>query len=296
MKQVFVESRESQIRLTNDGRLQVIFLGEGSAFARTRFQSNMILVKGDNHVMIDIGSRASMALAEAGLGPLDIENLLVTHSHADHIGGMEEWCLTARYVAPFALGCARGEYRPRLFTTTDYAHILWDYSLRGGLEHSEETQPGRRLALSNYVNLAYGDYQAGFGRPVYRLTVGDADDAIDLKLMRTNHIPDSSASWQTAFYSIGVLVDDRVFISGDTMFDRELVEVFGSGAEIIFHDCQDFVGGVHASYEELRGLPAHLKEKIVLYHLPDGIEEKFDPAADGFRGWAASYRQGSYIF
>lgn len=292
----FRPRKEGRIALTNDGSLELNFLGVGSAFATTMFQSNLFVVKGSNHVLIDYGSKASVALHKAGLNTLEIENLLVTHSHADHIGGIEEWCLMARYAAPFIKKCARGEYKPNLLTTADYAHILWDNSLRGGLEHSEETQPGRRLALSDYVNLVHGEYLTGYGRPVYRITVGSGDTAIDLKLMRTNHIPDSSRSWQTAFYSLGVLIDDRVLVSGDTMFDREVIDVFGSTAEAIFHDCQDYTGGVHASYEELRGLPGRLKAKTVLYHLPDAIKAKFNPEEDGFVGWAQAFDEGSYLF
>lgn len=290
----FKRTRSKKVKLTNKGGLDVTFIGVGSAFATTMFQSNILVVKGDNHLMIDLGSKASVALFEAGISVLEIENLLVTHSHADHIGGIEEWCLKARYAAPYTKGCARGEYRPNLLTTADYAHILWDASLRGGLEHSEETQPGRRLSLSDYVSIRSGEYLAGYGRPVYRLKIGDGNDAIDLKVMRTNHVPDSSMTWQTAFYSVGALIDDRVFISGDTMFDRDLVEVFGSSAELLFHDCQDFTGGVHASFEELIGLPRRIKEKMFLYHLPDGITDKFDPQESGFLGWTKPYREGKY--
>ncbi|HUT78289.1 MAG TPA: MBL fold metallo-hydrolase, partial [Polyangia bacterium] len=292
VQRCFRPAREPRISLKNGGALEVVFLGVGSAFATTLFQSNIFLIKGETHVMLDLGSKASIALNEAGIGVLDIENLVATHSHADHIGGIEEWCLKARYSAPLVKGCARGEYRPNLLTTADYAHILWDGSLRGGLEHSEETQPGKRLCLSDYVTLRFGEYLAGYGRPVYQLEVGEGRHAINLKLMRTNHIPDSSTGWQTAFYSVGVLVDDRVFISGDTMFDRELAEVFGSRAEAIFHDCQDYTGGVHASYDDLQGLAPRLKEKMLLYHLPDGFQEQVDPVQTGFAGWTRCFRSG----
>lgn len=292
---IFKTDKKGRIVLASDGALEVVFLGTGSAFATERYQSNIFVVRGKNHVLIDLGSRASMALNSAGLKVVDIQNLVVTHSHADHIGGLEEWCLMARYLAPYIKGCARGEYKPNLITTADYAHILWDYSLRGGLEHSEETQPGRRLALSDYVHLVYGEYLSGYGRPVYHTQVGDGPDAIDIKLMRTNHVPDSSMSWQTAFYSVGVVIDDRVFISGDTMFDRELSDVFGSKAAVIFHDCQNFTGGVHASFEELATLPDKIRKKTFLYHLPDGTTEKFDPKSHGFAGWAEDYTQGRYV-
>lgn len=292
----FVPTQDGKIRLTSDpGRLEITFLGVGAAFANTLFQSNIFAVKGRTHVLVDLGSKASVALHDAGLSVIDVENLVATHSHADHVGGIEEWCLKARYAAPFVKKCKRGEYKPNLLTTEDYANVLWDATLRGGLQHSEETRPGERMQLSDYVNLVYARPLDGYGRPVFGIRVGEGADAIDLKLMRTNHVPDNSAGWRTAFYSVGVLVDDRVFISGDTMFDFDLVKTFGENAEVIFHDCQDFKGGVHASYEELRALPPELREKTILYHLTDGIRGKFDPGKDGFAGWASCYREGKYV-
>jgi glyoxylase-like metal-dependent hydrolase (beta-lactamase superfamily II) len=142
----FRPREEPRVSLKNDGALEVVFLGVGSAFATTLFQSNIFLVKGGTHVMLDIGSKASIALHEAGIGVLDIENLVATHSHADHIGGIEEWCLKARYAAPFVKGCARGEYRPNLLTTADYAHILWDGSLRAGSSTRRRPSPASASA------------------------------------------------------------------------------------------------------------------------------------------------------
>ncbi len=289
----FCPSNNNQIRLVNDGRLQIIFLGTGSAFAPHGFQSNIFIIKGQTHVLIDLGSKASIALHKAGLAVTDIHHLLTTHSHADHIGGIEELCLRTRYAQPVE---RRGMDKPTLLTTSDYAPILWECSLRGGLEHSEENQPGKRLNLSDYMNLSFGEFVSGYNRPAYRLTVGEGRDQINLLMMRTNHIPDSSYSWQTAFYSIGVVVDDRVFISGDTMFDRELIDQFAATAEVTFHDCQDYTGGVHASYDELKKLPKKLKQKMFLYHLPDRIYDLFEPTDDGFAGWALPFTKGSYFF
>jgi hydroxyacylglutathione hydrolase len=291
---LFSPARDGRIRLENDGALELVFLGIGSAFSTRLFQSNFFVVKGGTHVMVDIGSRASIALARAGLSPLDIENLVPTHSHADHIGGMEELCLEARYAAPRVKGCRPGDYRPVLLTSADYAPILWDASLRGGLEYSEVNRSGGRMSLSDYVEPRLGKPLDGYDRPVYHHLVGDGEHAIDLKLVRTNHIPDSSRNWSTAFYSIGVLVDDRILVSGDTMFDPRLIEEFGSEADVVFHDCQDFTGGVHASYDELLTLPAELRAKMLLYHLPDGLREARNPQRDGFAGWARCFEEGSY--
>jgi hypothetical protein len=42
---------------------------------------------------------------------------------------------------------------------------------------------------------------------------------------------------------------------------------------MIFHDCQFFTGGVHASIDELNQLPSDVKKKIILTHYGDDWEK-----------------------
>jgi ribonuclease BN (tRNA processing enzyme) len=58
----------------------------------------------------------------------DIDNFLITHSHADHVGGLEEAQLAGRYVK---------KRKPTMIITQAYEKILWEQSLRGGAEASE---------------------------------------------------------------------------------------------------------------------------------------------------------------
>ena len=81
--------RNSRVKLTNRGDLTLYFIGTGSAFARTLNQNNLIVVKGRDHLLVDCGTRCSQALHNVGLALSKIRNYLITHSHADHVGGLE---------------------------------------------------------------------------------------------------------------------------------------------------------------------------------------------------------------
>ncbi len=96
-------------------------------------------------------------------------------------------------------------------------------------------------------------------------------------------------SWEDSFWSCGVILDDRILYTSDTRYDLELIMDIDDklNLEYIFHDCQMFTGGVHASLDELCALPAEIRAKTVLMHYGDNWRE-FIPKAKkaGFHSWA----------
>nr|HPM72015.1 hypothetical protein [Spirochaetales bacterium] len=46
----------------SDDRLSIFFIGAGSAFTKRYYQNNALVVKGDDHLLIDCGTRAPEAL------------------------------------------------------------------------------------------------------------------------------------------------------------------------------------------------------------------------------------------
>lgn len=263
------------LTIRNDGQLWVFFLGCGSAFSRRHYQTNVLIVKGDDHLLVDCGTTCSRALAEAGLSVLDIGNLVVTHSHADHIGGMEELMLMNRYVA---------RKKPRLFITPGYERILWNQSLRGGAEMNER-HDGRGLGIVDFFDVARPRPLPGREREQHRFSVG----GISIRLFRTRHYPEQATSWDDAMYSVGLVIDERVVLSGDTQFDADLIETVepAGGAEQIFQDAQFFTGGIHASLDELATLPGDVRRRMTLVHYGDNWEDQRERIAQlGFAGLA----------
>lgn len=269
--------------LTNDGQLSIYFIGTGSAFAKTVFQNNVVVVKEQTHLVIDVGTRCMERLNEVGIRATDLDNFLITHTHADHIGGLEEVMLMDRFVV--------GK-RPRIIINEEFQRILWDHSLSGGSAWSELID-GQPLRFEDMWTPLRPGLVEGMPRETWGYDLG----SLNVKMPRTMHIPSNVPSWKESFWSCGVILDDRVFFTSDTRFDPELVIEFDRlfDFEIIFHDCQLFTGGVHSSLEELANLPPELKRKMVLMHYGDTWRDYQLRASEaGFHSFAL--QSHSYVF
>ncbi len=252
-------------KLTNDGDLSLYFVGTGSAFTKTLGPNNLLVVKGEDHLLIDCGAKCPQYLHNAGLSIAEIDNFLITHSHADHVGGLEEVQLFGRYIS---------RKKPSMVINEEYQQILWDQSLRGGSEMSE----GTPLKFEDLWSIIRPKQCSQYPRETWQANVG----GINVKMPRTKHIPNDAVSWEDSFWSVAVIIDDRVLFTSDTRFDPDLIEVFDQmfQFDLIFHDCQFFAGGVHASLQELDTLPRHLKQKIILMHFGDNWRDFEQDALD----------------
>jgi len=282
--------------------LTLTFLGVGSAFAKRNFNSNgLIEVWSDSPdrqrepndtLLLDFGCTGPLALHHLSntdgfrylslkgvINYRKIRHILITHQHADHIGGLEELALMNAFV--LADAHPRGVFKPQIVSSMTILVNLWDTSLKGGMS----PLPGRYALLHDYFNInalkstanGYEPYVLG-GR--YRF-----------EIFPTDHIRiERKYDWP----SYGVEISDvqngeSVFFSGDTRFDFKAYEPRMRQAKLNFHDVQltEQTSAVHALMRELRTMPPEIKSKTVLYHYGD---EWDDPAygfvAGEFRGFA----------
>ena len=272
--------KNNKLELKNDGQLSVFFVGVGSAFSKRHYQNNVIVVKGEEHLLVDCGTKCPQALFELGVKVPEIENLLITHSHADHIGGLEEVALMGRYFS---------HRKPVIIINETYQHLLWDMSLRGGCAYSEETE-GQVLTFTDFFRVIRPKWLENFPRETLEAKLGK----LDVKIFRTKHVPDTADSWENSFWSSGVILDDRVLFTSDTRYDPELIIGYDKiyNFEVIFHDCQFFTGGVHASLDEINELPSEIKAKTWLMHYGDNWE-KFEDKIKQY-GFAGIVKQWNY--
>lgn len=272
--------KNKKLELTNKGKLSLFFIGVGSAFSKKHNQTNLLVIKGKDHVLIDFGTKGPQALYDIGVNVTQIKNILITHSHADHIGGLEEIALMGRYVT---------KQKPNMIITETYQHILWDMSLRGGIAFNEDNA-NNTLSFYDFFNIIRPLYLNNYPRETFGVQMGN----IQLKMMRTKHIPDNSDSWKSSFWSCGLIIDDKILFTSDTRYDPDLVYDFEKKFqfEAIFHDCQFFTGGVHASLDEIKNFPAALKKKMYLTHYGDNWDQ-FESKVKKF-GFAGLARQNTY--
>ena len=260
-----------KVKRASESGLVICFAGVGSAFAKKNAQTSMIIAKHGKTILVDAGTTIPVELATRGIRLTDFDAYHFTHSHSDHIGGVEELLLVSRYFC---------RSKPMVVISEVFQDILWEKSLKGGCEYNESGL----LRFSDYAHPIRPTWIRSQPREMHEVSLFD----IDLVLFRTAHIPGDVAKWERAFWSNGLLIDGKVLFSGDTRFDPSLFEdvlAGNDGVSHIFHDCQLFSPGtVHASYNELKTLPLDLRRRMRLMHYGDAFDQ-FDPVQDGFAGF-----------
>lgn len=220
------------------------FIGIGSFFAKNNYHNNVLI---NDNILIDCGFMAGHGLHASNRNFGQIEHIFITHTHADHIGGLEECAFFNKFV--------KGGAKPTLYIPSPLIDRLWAYSLRGGLEDIETGG----ATLSDYFN-------------VVEVKKTFEIENIHFEIVPTFHVPNR--------FCCGLNINKQIFFSGDTQFDAELIKKHGTQAERIYHDCQFFTGGIHASLDELSTLPKSIRKKTTLMHLPDNYIDHIDKAQE----------------
>lgn len=237
-------------------RMIIEWIGTGSGLNFKLGNTSFIIRGNDRNLLVDCGSTVPEALMNSS-DISKITDIIVTHAHADHIGGLEG----LGFMNYFAFR-RRGDARPNLYVATnDFAHNLWEHSLQGGMVNGadEEGNP-IKATLDTYFKVHVGKGIDIQGLPT-------------VALFETPHIP--------LMENYGLNIGKNIFYSGDT------IALPPPNPELIFQDCQFFEGkgDVHTSYSRLkRELSLEVKAKTYLTHLGGGYEKE-DPKKDGFAGF-----------
>jgi ribonuclease BN (tRNA processing enzyme) len=235
------------------GEVRLIPLGVGEAFTARHYTSCLALGVDDDWMLIDCSHPVRKMLVEgstaAGI-PLDLDRIhaaAVSHLHADHCCGLEDF----GFYSYFALG-----RRARLLMHPEVSARAWEGLLAAGMELSQERPgaPPSRRQLADYFELIDLDYAA----PV-------ACGPFAIECRRTIHgVPTTAFRIHAGGRTLG--------FSADTAFDPTLIDWLAP-ADLIVHEATTLVHtGVHTPYEKLAELPAELRARMRLTHLPDDFD------------------------
>lgn len=217
-------------------------LGTGSAFAKNYYNTNALLFSNGKTAMLDCGITAPLSLHKLGKTFDEIDALLISHIHADHIGGMEEYAFQMKFVYG---------RKPLLFVPEPLVKPLWESSLQGGLMQED------LLLLEDYFEV----------RPVYAGIGTEILPGLTVEPIPTKHIANKP--------NFSYLINGTFFYSADMKFDDDLLKTLCKrGCTTIFHDCQlRPPGAVHTTLDELRSLPEGIQERIWLMHYDDTMPQ-----------------------
>lgn len=232
--------------------MDVAIIGTGDAFSAARCGSSALVFAPGGHVLIDCPDGIMRALADASrasgraFGPASIDDVLLTHLHGDHANGLEalgffRWLERRRHGHPL----------PRLHTHAQAAARLWE-------RLAPAMDQGGTAGLADYFDL--------------RLL--PPDGAAHVAGLSVRH-----RMGRHAVPSCGFLVGDgrrTLGWSGDTAWDPAHVEWLAQ-ADFVVHETGP--EPAHTPVEHLNGLPAGLRARMGLVHMPDG----FDPASTAIR-------------
>jgi ribonuclease BN (tRNA processing enzyme) len=77
--------------------IELIMVGTGSGFSKKYYNNNALFNLNGYRLLVDCGHTAHRSLNELGLSwNHDIDGILITHIHADHVGGLEEVALDGK--------------------------------------------------------------------------------------------------------------------------------------------------------------------------------------------------------
>lgn len=243
--------------------MRVVFLGSGAAFTvgEDNFQSNLLIESGDRRLLIDCGGDIRHSLHAKGLSHRDIDEVYVSHLHADHVGGLEYLGFSTK----FDPACKR----PKLIIAEHLADPLWDSSLSGGMSDVDDGH----ATLDTFFE-------------VHPVPVGGTFtfEDVEFRVVAVPHVTTESRimnSHGLFFDAHGV----KIFFTTDAQFSPKVLDPEFREADIIFHDTETAPhrSGVHAHYQDLRTLPPQIKRKMWLYHFNVGPLP--DAEGDGFLGF-----------
>ncbi len=231
------------------------FLGTGNAWSKPphNYNNNVLVTSNQHKWLIDFGLLGPLALHDMGIPIADIDGIFVTHTHGDHVYGLEELAFKNYFIH---------HHRAKLWAPcmlfSEHSKLdgedLWHNCLRASLETTLDPTGCKRLSLSDYFDVTLLSENASYDF-----------FGVEIEIFAVKHVPHKPC--------YGLILNGEVAYTSDTTFDREKIDwLFAHGCHTIFHEVSFEPRPpltVHTHAEEILTLPRHDAERIILMHYED---------------------------
>ncbi|MCB9520288.1 MAG: ribonuclease Z [Myxococcales bacterium] len=229
-------------------RFEVYVLGVGDTFSELHRSSALLLVCDGFHLGIDCPDmyrgalRAASERSGRSLQLSDVDTMLITHVHGDHMNGLEGVGFYKRFI---------DQRRLTLVSSDEVRGSIWEHRLHASMGSLWNGHEHREMGFDSYFEHVRLDWDGGIDVGPFRI-----------QARRTiHHVPTSALLIEAAGRKLGY--------SSDTAFDPDLLEFLGA-ADVIVHETS--FGPAHTPYASLAALPAELRGRMRLIHYDDSFD------------------------
>jgi len=229
------------------------FIGSGSAFNTKLGNTSAYYKEGNEMLLIDCGSNTFQRIKENNLlDGVEQIHVLITHTHADHVGSLADLILYLYY--------SHGEFAKNKITIIS----------------PSDTKVNDLLAINGCIEGLH------FSRKILPVTMDIEIESMDMYIcfaptVHVEHISSYRIALRIGRYPNSV----RMLYSGDAtgtyFYNKETLIQKLETFDIFYVDtCKaDYVGNVHLSLRELTELiPEEYRHKIWCMHLDEGFDRE----------------------
>ena len=269
--------------------MNIKVIGCGNAFSKINFNQCFLLTEEfegtERKMLIDAGSRIPLALDYHNISIFDIDDIYISHQHADHIGGLEEFAFTTYDWINKPVNGAdwkkNGKKRIRLIANENLLEDTWNTSLKGRLSSMEGFPASLETFFEPYPikanhSFEWQGWECTLIQQVHVMTGNMIMSTFGLVMKKEGH--------------------DTVYFTMDSQHcSPKQIELFYKNADVIIQDCEltgidiinenvCFESGVHANFGQLAGfessnsvkLSDKIKNKMWLSHYQDFVSQGVD--------------------
>jgi ribonuclease Z len=230
--------------------MKIKFIGTGSAISRQRNTQSILIKSEDKSILFDVGGGNSLlkALEKSELD--DINDIFLTHLHADHVSG----------IIPFLIDRCQ-----RPIHTTLYSH-----------SSTLET-------IKKLIDLYGYDFIYNFLSMKLKFRSIQSEQSVSVNALEIVPLEVVKTDKRVDFAYKIISDDKKIVISGDTLYNESLIK-FSKGADILIHEVFDLHYNAklaheygHTTAKEVGIIASKANvNQLCLTHISPDIENKLD--------------------